>query len=121
MLRKLKIESYPKDSIPVIKAIEPKFSMPHDKDGNPVSLITNTSHLVNPDGSNYEELYNLAMDYTEKKINQAVIEKQKELIFKLRELTGCGLIDGRKALCECEWDIDKTIEYLKNKPAIRGI
>ncbi|MDD6159877.1 MAG: translation elongation factor Ts [Oscillospiraceae bacterium] len=34
---------------------------------------------------------------------------------KLREMTGCGMMDCKKALTEAEGDFDKAIEYLREK------
>ena len=34
---------------------------------------------------------------------------------KLREMTGCGMMDCKKALTESEGDFDKAIEYLREK------
>jgi len=36
-----------------------------------------------------------------------------KLIKELRELTGAGLLDCKKALNECEGDIDKSVSYLR--------
>ena len=33
----------------------------------------------------------------------------------LREMTGVGMMDCKKALTECDGDIDKAIEYLREK------
>ena len=33
---------------------------------------------------------------------------------KLRDLTGAGMMDCKKALVEADGDTDKAIEYLKN-------
>jgi len=34
---------------------------------------------------------------------------------ELRERTGCGMMDCKKALTECEGDMDKAIDYLREK------
>ena len=34
---------------------------------------------------------------------------------KLREMTGCGMMDCKKALTEAEGDMDKAIELLREK------
>ena len=34
---------------------------------------------------------------------------------KLREMTGCGMMDCKKALTEADGDFDKAIEYLREK------
>jgi len=34
---------------------------------------------------------------------------------ELREITGCGMMDCKKALTECDGDKDKAIEYLREK------
>ena len=33
----------------------------------------------------------------------------------LREMTGCGMMDCKKALVESDGNIDKAIEYLREK------
>lgn len=38
-----------------------------------------------------------------------------DLVKKLRELTGAGILDCQKALKECGSDIEKSIEYLRQK------
>ncbi|MDO5734199.1 MAG: translation elongation factor Ts [Eubacteriales bacterium] len=38
-----------------------------------------------------------------------------ELIKELRELTGSGLMDCKKALAECDNDIEKSVEWLRKK------
>lgn len=43
-------------------------------------------------------------------------EELKELIFKLRELTGAGLYDSKKALIACDGNINEAIKYLKFHP-----
>ena len=34
---------------------------------------------------------------------------------KLREQTGCGMMDCKKALTESDGDFDKAVEYLREK------
>ena len=34
---------------------------------------------------------------------------------ELRQATGCGLMDCKKALVECEGDFDKAVTYLREK------
>jgi len=38
-----------------------------------------------------------------------------ELVKQLREMTGAGMMDARKALTECDGDMDKAVEYLQKK------
>ena len=38
-------------------------------------------------------------------------------IKKLREITGAGMCDCRRALEETEWNIESAIEYLKIMPS----
>lgn len=38
-----------------------------------------------------------------------------QMVAFLREETGCGMFDCKKALQENEWDIIKAKEYLENK------
>ncbi|MSQ77987.1 MAG: translation elongation factor Ts [Nitrospiraceae bacterium] len=38
-----------------------------------------------------------------------------DLVKKLRELTGAGILDCQKALKECGSDIEKSVEYLRQK------
>ena len=33
----------------------------------------------------------------------------------LREMTGAGMMDCKKALTECDGDMDKAVEYLREK------
>ena len=37
------------------------------------------------------------------------------LVKELREITGAGMMDCKKALVECEGDKDKAIDYLREK------
>ena len=34
---------------------------------------------------------------------------------ELRETTGCGMMDCKKALTECNGDMEKAIEFLREK------
>ena len=34
---------------------------------------------------------------------------------ELRERTGCGMMDCKKALTECNGDMEKAIEFLREK------
>ena len=36
-------------------------------------------------------------------------------VMKLREMTGCGMMDCKKALTETDGDVDKAIELLREK------
>ena len=36
-------------------------------------------------------------------------------VMKLREMTGTGMMDCKKALTECDGDMDKAVEYLREK------
>ena len=36
-------------------------------------------------------------------------------VMDLRGRTGCGMMDCKKALTECEGDVDKAIDYLREK------
>ncbi len=38
-----------------------------------------------------------------------------EMVKNIRSKTGCGMMDCKKALKECDCDEDKTIEYLRKK------
>ena len=35
---------------------------------------------------------------------------------ELREMTGCGMMDCKKALTEANGDMDKAIEWLRERP-----
>ena len=37
------------------------------------------------------------------------------VVNELRQATGCGLMDCKKALTECDGDMDKAVEYLREK------
>ena len=37
------------------------------------------------------------------------------MVKELREATGCGMMDCKKALTESNGDMDKAIEYLREK------
>ena len=41
----------------------------------------------------------------------------KELILKLRQRTGCGMLDCKKALEDTDGDLDKAVELLRKKGA----
>ena len=36
-------------------------------------------------------------------------------VAKLREMTGCGMMDCKKALTECDGDMDKAVDFLREK------
>lgn len=38
-----------------------------------------------------------------------------KLVNELRQATGCGMMDCKKALTECEGDMDKSVDYLRKK------
>jgi elongation factor Ts len=38
-----------------------------------------------------------------------------DLIQKLRQMTGCGIMDCKAALCESADDLDKAVQYLREK------
>lgn len=40
-------------------------------------------------------------------------EEQHQTIIELRKRTGCGVFDCKKALYECDFDIDKAVDYIK--------
>ena len=37
------------------------------------------------------------------------------VVNELRQATGCGLMDCKKALIECEGDMEKAVMYLREK------
>ena len=41
------------------------------------------------------------------------------MVKKLREMTGAGMMDCKKALAETNGDMDKAIEYLREKDLLR--
>lgn len=43
------------------------------------------------------------------------MEISAKMVKELREATGCGMMDCKKALAECEGDMDKAGEYLRKK------
>ncbi|MBK6735982.1 MAG: translation elongation factor Ts [bacterium] len=43
------------------------------------------------------------------------MEINAKLVKELREATGCGMMDCKKALAECEGDMEKAGEYLRKK------
>jgi elongation factor Ts len=48
------------------------------------------------------------------------LEVTTEKIKTLREQTGAGIMDCRNALMGCEGDIDKAVEYLKEKGLLKA-
>lgn len=66
---------------------EPKFLM--DKDGNNIPIKEEEIH------------------YTPEELKRITIIRDK--VHKLRELTGCGMIDCKRALLECDLDIELAI------------
>ena len=48
-------------------------------------------------------------------------KKQSDMVKELRELTGAGLMDCKKALNATEWSIPNAIEYLRNQSPIATI
>lgn len=82
----------------------------------------------------YDEIYNLCerindlenLLETMEIINPKEYEKHKKqyckqfpeqnitvLVKELRERTGCGMMDCKRALQNCDYDIDKSVEWLK--------
>ena len=45
-------------------------------------------------------------------------KKQADMVKELRELTGTGVMDCKKALNATEWSIPNAIKYLRNQPPI---
>lgn len=43
------------------------------------------------------------------------MEISAKMVKELREGTGCGMMDCKKALAECDGDMDKAVEYLRKK------
>ena len=43
------------------------------------------------------------------------MEITASLVKELREITGAGMMDCKKALSECDGDKDKAINYLREK------
>jgi elongation factor Ts len=43
------------------------------------------------------------------------MEISAKLVKELREATNCGMMDCKKALAECDGDMDKAVEYLRKK------
>jgi elongation factor Ts len=43
------------------------------------------------------------------------MEISAKLVKELREATNCGMMDCKKALTECNGDMDKAVEYLRKK------
>ena len=39
-----------------------------------------------------------------------------QMVKELREITGCGMMDCKKALSETNGDMDKAIEFLRKRP-----
>ena len=48
-------------------------------------------------------------------------KKQADMVKELREITGAGVMDCKKALNATEWSIPNAIEYLRNQPPIATI
>ena len=43
------------------------------------------------------------------------MEITAKLVKELRDMTGCGMLDSKKALEACDGDMDKAVEYLRKK------
>lgn len=43
------------------------------------------------------------------------MEISAKLVKELREATNCGMMDCKKALAECDGDMEKAVEYLRKK------
>jgi elongation factor Ts len=43
------------------------------------------------------------------------MEITAKMVKELREATNCGMMDCKKALAECDGDMDKAVEYLRKK------
>ena len=73
----------------------------------------------NPFGSNYFTLDGVKLVLI-KSNDQVKLTKVIELseVRKLREITGCGMMDCRKALMESDGDFDKAIEILERMPRV---
>lgn len=98
MLNKTKLETIPKDIIPQCVPIQPEFSCHIEKRIHPVS----------------DELY---MSKSDKNRNKE-IEMQARLVKLLREYTGAGLMECKKALMETDWSFFKASIYLKEHSGI---
>ena len=44
-----------------------------------------------------------------------MVEISAQMVKQLREKTGVGIMDCKKALAECEGDMDKAVDYLRTK------
>lgn len=44
-----------------------------------------------------------------------ITEKNKKLIKELRDLTGVGMIEAKTALFKNDWDIERAIDWIKEK------
>ena len=42
-------------------------------------------------------------------------EIKASLVKELREMTGAGMMDCKKALTECDGDMDKAVDFLREK------
>ncbi len=51
--------------------------------------------------------------YHKEKENFIMVTPQ--MVKELREITGCGMMDCKKALSETNGDMDKAIEFLREK------
>lgn len=52
------------------------------------------------------------------------LEKLQQQVMDIKELrnkTGAGMMDCKKALCATDWDMDRAIEYLRTLPPIPRI
>lgn len=49
------------------------------------------------------------------------LNKLIELCQEMRKLTGCGIMDAKKCLIECDGDMEKAIAYYKTLPSKRYI
>ena len=49
---------------------------------------------------------------------RAILEQKIKMVWRLRDETGAGLMDCKKALNSCDWDITKAIEYMKGEHKI---
>jgi hypothetical protein len=69
---------------------------------------------IHDDGIINLERYSIARSNVNKKLKEEKERMRK--IMELRENTGCGSMDCKKALVENDWDIQRARLYLIEKP-----
>ena len=93
----------------------------HDSNGH----FSEFRYNVSVDSRLKEALKKIEMDCNDLKniVRNQIAERQRQvkLVRQLREETGAGMIDCKKALMRTDWIMEKAKQYIKEHPRRMGI